>query len=88
MTSAEYKSLGEALAALNEKVSFLVTVAKEAMPREMCEERYRNVAERLEHLECAERRQFGFRHRLQGMAVPVAICLGVISLILAVVGWQ
>lgn len=49
---------------------------------ERCNERHGELARRVKELESEERTTYGWRERLAGMGVPVAICVSIVAVVL------
>lgn len=50
-----------------------------------CNERHSDVVRRVDGLEKSDRQTFGFRSKLAGMGIPVAVLIAILSVILSVV---
>lgn len=50
--------------------------------KHQCDERHTSNVQRIDSLASDERKASGFIERLKGMALPVAICLSVVALVL------
>ena len=53
--------------------------------KDNCEERHGDSRDKVEKLQESDRESFGFRKWLSGMGVPIAVCLGLLSLVLTFV---
>lgn len=53
--------------------------------QKQCDERHGLNAKAIEDLEHGDRESYGWQQRLKGMALPIAVCLSILALVLNIV---
>jgi uncharacterized protein YcaQ len=53
--------------------------------KRQCDERHGLNAEAIKELEHGDRQSYGWQQKLKGMALPIAVCLSVLALVLNIV---